>query len=77
MLLKLYVFIKNKNGFMERFSGLIKFSFSKKTTRFKTIFDVYLVIVKSSGRLFQNFVAFSECLNFKNLQKLELPLFAP
>ena len=30
-----------------------------------TWFDVYLVNVKSSGRLFQIFVAFSECPNFK------------
>jgi hypothetical protein len=29
-----------------------------------TWFDVYLVNVKSSGRLFQIFVAFSECPNF-------------
>ena len=30
-----------------------------------TWFDVYLVNVKSSGRLFRIFVAFSECPNFK------------
>ena len=30
-------------------------------------FDVYLVNVKSSGRLFQIFVAFSKCPNFKKV----------
>ena len=34
-----------------------------------TWFDVYLVNVKSSGRLFQIFVAFLECLNFIILKK--------
>ena len=52
-----------------------------------TWFDVYLVNVKSSGRLFQSFVAFSECPNFNtfhrnilnsfhtNIDKLELEIF--
>ena len=35
-----------------------------------TWFDVYLVNVKSSRRLFQIFVAFSECLNFNIYSKL-------
>ena len=39
---------------------VLKFRFSKKATKF----DVYLVNVNSSGRLFQIFVAFSECSNF-------------
>ena len=34
---------------------------------YETWFDVYLVHVKSSGRLFQIFVAFSECPNFNGL----------
>ena len=45
----------------------LKFRFSKKATKFETISHEiwrYLVNVKSSGRLFQIFVAFSECPNF-------------
>ena len=34
-----------------------------------TWFDVYLVNVKSSGRLFQIFVAFSECPNFNKIHQ--------
>ena len=49
---------------------MVKFRFSKKATNFETTshtptwFDDYLVNVKSSGRLLQIFVAFSECSNF-------------
>ena len=46
----------------------LKLSFSKKEQNLKqssSWSDVDLVNVKSSGRLFQIFVAFSECLNFK------------
>ena len=42
------------------FNEKLKFRFSKKATKF----DIYLVNVKSSGRLFQIFVAFSEYPNF-------------
>ena len=37
--------------------------------QFPTWFDVYLVNVKSSGRLFQIFVSFSECPNFSQVRK--------
>ena len=44
-----------------------KYIFQKKAAKLKrspTWLDVYLVNVKSSGRLFQIFVAISECPNF-------------
>ena len=47
----------------------LKFSFLRRPQNLKqssTWFEVYLVNVKSSGRLFQIFVVFSECLNFNN-----------
>ena len=44
----------------------VKLRFSKKATKFETISHMmHLVNFKSSGRLFQNFAAFSECPNFK------------
>ena len=51
----------------------LKFRFSKKATKFETISHmiwIYLVNVKSSGRLFQIFVAFSECPNFKEWKQI-------
>ena len=63
-----------------------KFRFSKKATKFEqspTWFEVYLANVKSSGRLFQIFVGFSECPNFTYIvvgiyprSLLELPSYA-
>ena len=48
----------------------VKFRFSKKATKFETISYIYLVVnVKSSGRLFQIFKAFSECPNFNKRNK--------
>ena len=41
-----------------------------------TWFDVYLVNVKSSGRLFQIFVPFSDCLNFTLAKLKKFPLTA-
>ena len=43
---------------------IIKFIYSDKATKFETIFQFYLVTSKEIGRLFQNFVAFLEYLNF-------------
>ena len=43
--------------------NLLKFRFSKKATKFDLTFK-YLANVKSSGRLFQIFVAFSDYPNF-------------
>jgi hypothetical protein len=57
----------SRKRFGSLFLFFIKFRFSNKATKFETIshmIDVYLVTVKSSVRLFQIFVALSECLNF-------------
>ena len=60
---------------------IVKFRFSKKAKNFETIqstwFDVSLVNVKSSGRLFQIFVAFSECPNFTRMLILYVTAFRP
>ena len=46
---------------------IIKFIYSEKTTLFCEIFPLLLTVctVKSKGKIFQNFVAFSEYMNFK------------
>ena len=46
---------------------LIKFKYSEKATKFCEILTLllsYLVTVKSKGMILQNFVAFSEYMNF-------------
>ena len=58
--------------FLENQFLKLKFSFSKKATNLKqspTWFDVYLANVKSSKRLFQIFVVFSECPKRKKSNK--------
>ena len=48
---------------------LIKFKYSENATKFCEISTVdlsYLVAVKSTGEILQNFVAFSEYMNFKS-----------
>ena len=52
-----FFFIFWSSGFLRR---------PKNLKQSSTCFDVYLVNVKSSRRLFQIFVAFSECQNFKD-----------
>ena len=45
----------------------IKFIYSEKATKFCEIFTLllsYVVAVKSKVKISQNFVAFSECINF-------------
>ena len=49
----------------------LKFIYSEKATKFCEIFPLLLTvctIVKSKGKISQNFVAFSEYMNFKNHQ---------
>ena len=48
--------------------NLLKFIYSEKATKFCEIFPLllsYAVLVKRKGRILQNFVAFSEYMNFK------------
>ena len=49
------------------FYMLVKFIYSEKATKFCEIFPLilsYVVPVKSKGKISQNFVAFSEYMNF-------------
>ena len=51
----------------------IKFIYSEKATKFCEIFTLplsYVVPVKSKVKISQNYVAFSEYMNFKNLHYL-------
>ena len=43
---------------------LVKFTYSEKVTKFCEIFTLYVVPVKSKVKILQNFVAFSEYMNF-------------
>ena len=46
---------------------LLKFIYSEKATKFCEIFPLLLTVctvVKSKKKILQNFVAFSECMNF-------------
>ena len=50
-------------------SSTVKFIYSEKATKFCEIFPLllsYVVPVKSKGKISQNFVAFSEYMNFTN-----------
>ena len=49
--------------------GLVNFIYSEKATKFCEIFPLLLTVctvVKSKGKISQNFVAFSEYMNFTN-----------
>ena len=51
---------------------MVKFVYSEKATKFGKIFTLLLTVctvctvVKSKGKILQNFVAFSEYMNFKH-----------
>ena len=65
--LKLHTTLFNSGAFEDDFSTLLKFIYSEKTTKFCEISTVdlfYVVPVKSTVEILQNFVAFSECMNF-------------
>ena len=54
----------------------LKFIYSEKATKFCEIFPLLLTVstlVKSKGKILQNFVAFSEYMNF-NLKEIPLEL---
>ena len=47
--------------------SMLKFIYSEKATKFCEIFTLFLTVctvVKSKGKISQNFVAFSEYMNF-------------
>ena len=47
--------------------GFLKFTYSEKATKFCEIFPLFLTVctvVKSKGKILQNFVVFSEYMNF-------------
>ena len=51
--------------------SLLKFIHSEKATKFSEISSLLLnvcTVVKSKVKILQNFVAFSECMNFKRLE---------
>ena len=53
---------------VRHFLGLLKFIYSEKATIFCEIFTVdlsYVVMVKSTVEISQNFVAFSDYMNFR------------
>ena len=53
------------------FDSCLQFIYSEKATKFCEIFTLllsYVVPVKSKVKIFQNFVAFSEYMNFTSLQ---------
>ena len=53
----------------------IKFTYSEKATKFCEIFTLLLTTVhrvKSKAKISQNFVAFSECMNFMQSQICEI-----
>ena len=61
------------NFFHLRIFVFVKFIYSEKATKFCEIFTLllsYVVSVKSKVKIFQNFVAFSEYMNFKKSQKI-------
>ena len=57
---------------------ILKFIYSEKATKFCDIFTLLLTVctvVRSKVNISQNFVAFSEYMNFKNLQQKICNLF--
>ena len=56
----------------------IKFIYSEKATKFCEIFTLllcYVVLVKSKVKVSQNFVTFSEYMNFTVLQHVHTPMY--
>ena len=54
-------------------TNILKFIYSEKATKFCEIFPLLLTVcpaVKSKGKISQNFVAFSEFMNFPELENL-------
>ena len=58
--------------------NILKFIYSEKATKFCEILHLLLTTVhtvKSKGKILQNFVAFSEYMNFRKLSQLTKSLF--
>ena len=53
----------------------VKLQFFEKATKFEKISHLFWHLHKTSGRLFSNFVAFSEYPNFKSTQFISFPSF--
>ena len=67
----------SQNGFL---LNPLKFIYSEKITKFCEIFAIlfsYVVPVKSKVEISQNFVAFSEYMNFNRGGRSKMPLQAP
>ena len=59
---------------------MIKFIFYEKATKFCEIFPLLLTIctvVKTKGKISQNFVVFSEYMNFKEMACRIWPIITP
>ena len=66
--IKVSVSLLQPKQFLPDFFFLMKFIYSEKATKFCKIFTLllsYVVPVKSKVKILQNFVAFSEYMNFK------------
>ena len=64
--------LEEKNRMLSENPGLlqVKFMYSEKATQFCKIFPLLLTVctvIKSKGNISQNFVAFSEYMNFKTV----------
>ena len=71
---QLMMLLVNINWHLYTTHGILKFIYSEKATRFCEIFPLLLTTVhedKSKGKISQNFVAFSEYMNFKDPAKSE------
>ena len=63
---------KQECYFVNYFTALVKFTYSEKATYFCKISTIglpYLVLVKSRVEISQNFVAFSEYMNFTSTEE--------
>ena len=61
----MYVVKRPPNPFIQVYT--LKFIYSEKATKFNLLLS-YVVPVKSKVKIAQNFVAFSEYMNFKGLE---------
>ena len=71
--IKLFVSLKRINKFLNAEVSVLKFIYSEKATKFCEIFTLllsYVGPVKSKVKILQNFVAFSEYMNFMLSQKI-------
>ena len=63
-----FILVQNRPGQPYYLGDVVKFIYSEKAAKFCEIFPLLLTVftaVKSKGKTSQNFVAFSEYMNFK------------